>query len=116
MVFVVFVWAWFAACTASYMGVVADRGWRGSMRGRSLCVCGRQLGWSENIPVVSYIRLRGRALCCGSRLPVRYLVSEAVFPLAVVASYAAASHIAAFVTLVLSCGVLLILKESSDIS
>lgn len=62
---------------ASYLGVVAERGWAGSAEGRSECVCGRQLAGWENVPVLSWVALRGRARCCGSRIPARYVLTEA---------------------------------------
>lgn len=45
--------------------------------GRSRCVCGRQLSALENIPVVSWLALRGRARCCQAKIPVRYVLAEA---------------------------------------
>lgn len=65
------------AMIASYLGVVAERGFAGSMDGRSVCVCGRQLNWWENVPVLSWALLRGRCLCRESRLPLRYVLTEA---------------------------------------
>lgn len=41
--------------------------------GRSQCACGRQLRWSENLPVVGWMRIRGVASCCGAQVP-RYIV------------------------------------------
>lgn len=73
----VFILTWLGASTASYLGVVADRGWRGSLVGRSVCVCGRQLSWIENLPVLSYIFLKGRAKCCNAKIPGRYVRTEA---------------------------------------
>jgi leader peptidase (prepilin peptidase)/N-methyltransferase len=76
MLLSVFILTWLGASTASYLGVVADRGWRGSLVGRSVCVCGRQLSWSENIPVLSYLFLKGRAKCCSAKIPSRYVKTE----------------------------------------
>ena len=68
----------FGASIASFLCVVAERMPRGeSINGRSHCVCGRQLTWWENIPIVSWLMLRGRARCCGARIPARYVVAEA---------------------------------------
>jgi prepilin signal peptidase PulO-like enzyme (type II secretory pathway) len=78
----VFILTWLGASTASYLGVVADRGWRGSLVGRSVCVCGRQLTWSENIPVLSYLFLKGRAKCCSAKIPSRYVRTEVGLALA----------------------------------
>lgn len=41
--------------------------------GRSVCpTCGKQLKWYHNIPVVSYLFLRGRCGFCQARIPIRY--------------------------------------------
>lgn len=46
---------------------------------RSRCSkCGHVLAWYENIPVVSYLFLRGKCSECGSPYGVRYPVVEAV--------------------------------------
>ncbi len=40
--------------------------------------CGRPLAWYENIPLVSYLWLRGRCRTCRARIPPRVPVVEAV--------------------------------------
>ena len=66
------------ASFASFGCVVAERGAAGqSLSGRSACACGRQLKVVENVPVLGWLRIRGVASCCGSKLPVRYLLWEA---------------------------------------
>lgn len=43
------------------------------MRPRSMCpACRRPIRWFENIPVVSYLALRGRCAGCGIRISPRY--------------------------------------------
>jgi prepilin signal peptidase PulO-like enzyme (type II secretory pathway) len=67
----------FGAITASFLCVVAERVPRGlSLGGRSHCVCGRQLLWRENIPVLGWLRVGGVSRCCSSKIPVFYLVAE----------------------------------------
>lgn len=40
---------------------------------RSHCpACGAPIAWYDNIPVLSWLRLRGRARCCGALISVRY--------------------------------------------
>lgn len=40
---------------------------------RSYCdVCGKQLTWYENIPVFSFVWLRGRTRCCNKKLSLAY--------------------------------------------
>ena len=38
--------------------------------------CGHPIAWHENIPVVSYLRLRGRCAACGVRVSPRYPLVE----------------------------------------
>jgi leader peptidase (prepilin peptidase) / N-methyltransferase len=53
---------------------------------RSECpACGAQIAAYDNIPVLGWLLLRGRARCCGARLSLRYPLTE----LAVGALYAA---------------------------
>lgn len=48
-----------------------------SLLGRSHCPgCGAQVPWWLNVPVLSFLVLRGRARCCGARLARRYLLLE----------------------------------------
>jgi leader peptidase (prepilin peptidase)/N-methyltransferase len=44
---------------------------------RSECpVCGAQIAAYDNIPVLGWILLRGRARCCGTKLSLRYPLTE----------------------------------------
>ena len=44
---------------------------------RSFCPnCGRSLPWYENLPVLSWLWLRGRCAGCAARIPVRYPLVE----------------------------------------
>ncbi|MDD2225101.1 MAG: prepilin peptidase [Candidatus Shapirobacteria bacterium] len=46
---------------------------------RSFCdYCGRQLKWYENIPVFSWLILKGKTKCCHKKLPLSYPVVELV--------------------------------------
>ena len=38
--------------------------------------CGRRLGWYENIPVLSYVVLRGRCRGCGASVSIMYPIVE----------------------------------------
>jgi leader peptidase (prepilin peptidase) / N-methyltransferase len=40
--------------------------------------CGRAIAWYDNIPVISWIVLRGRCRGCAARIPVRYPLVEAL--------------------------------------
>ena len=72
----------------SFLTVVAHRVPRGeSIVGpRSRCPsCGAQIAAYDNLPVVSWLVLRGRARCCGAPISPRYPLTE----VAVAALYAA---------------------------
>lgn len=71
----------------SFITVVAHRVPRGeSIVGpRSRCpVCETQIAAYDNVPVISWLVLRGRARCCGAKISPRYPLTE----LAVAALYA----------------------------
>lgn len=62
---------------ASFACVVGERvAVRRSLWGRSVCVCGVPVPSWCNVPVLSWLALRGRARCCGASLPSRYVLSE----------------------------------------
>ena len=47
------------------------------VRPRSFCPgCEKTIAWYDNIPVLSYILLRGRCRKCGERIPLRYPLVE----------------------------------------
>jgi leader peptidase (prepilin peptidase) / N-methyltransferase len=61
--------ALFGGAMGSFAGVVASRGFRGSLEGRSHCDgCGRSLSWYELVPIVSYPALRGHCRTCHARV------------------------------------------------
>ena len=48
-----------------------------SLKGRSICPkCGHQLTWQDNIPVVSFILLKGRCRYCGEKISLWYPIIE----------------------------------------
>jgi leader peptidase (prepilin peptidase)/N-methyltransferase len=74
----------------SFATAVAHRAPRGmSIAGpRSQCpACGVQIAARDNVPVFSWLLLRGRARCCGARISPRYPLTE----LAVAALFAVAA-------------------------
>jgi leader peptidase (prepilin peptidase) / N-methyltransferase len=63
----------------SFLTVVAHRVPRGEsvVGGRSHCPrCGAQIAAYDNVPVVSWLVLRGRSRCCGERISGRYPLTE----------------------------------------
>jgi leader peptidase (prepilin peptidase)/N-methyltransferase len=68
-----------ALALGSFLNVVAARvpERRSLARPRSACAhCGREIAWYDNIPLVSYLLLRGRCRACGERIALRYLAVE----------------------------------------
>ena len=62
----------------------------GFVKGRSYCDnCGKSLSWLHNIPVFSYLILKGRSACCGKKISIRYPLIElaSAFGLVVLYSY-----------------------------
>ncbi len=46
--------------------------------GSRCTACGRDLAWFENIPVASWMALRGRCRACGARISIVYPLVEAI--------------------------------------
>ena len=74
----------------SFAGVIAHRLPIGEsiVTGRSRCDhCGATVAAYDNIPVLSWLLLRGRCRHCGASIPVRYPLIEAGLALAFAATY-----------------------------
>jgi leader peptidase (prepilin peptidase)/N-methyltransferase len=70
----------FGALFGSFLNVVIHRLPRGVsvVTGRSQCPgCQRTIRWSDNVPILGWIRLRGRCRDCGWKIPLRYPLVEA---------------------------------------
>ena len=70
----------------SFLNVVAARlpQRRSIAHGRSECLhCGEQIAWHDNVPLVSWLVLRGRCRSCGGSIPARYPAVELVTALLV---------------------------------
>jgi leader peptidase (prepilin peptidase) / N-methyltransferase len=69
----------FGAVIGSFLNVCIGR-WpaeQSIIRPRSRCPhCGHQLAWFENIPLLSWLVLRGRCRCCDERISVQYPLVE----------------------------------------
>jgi leader peptidase (prepilin peptidase)/N-methyltransferase len=69
------------ACAGSFLNVCVHR-WpreRSVVKPRSRCPsCGNQLAWFENIPILSWIALRGRCRCCDEPISPEYPIVELV--------------------------------------
>lgn len=74
----------------SFLNVVAARVplRRSIVRPASSCMsCGHEIAWHDNVPVVSWLALRGRCRSCGMRIPARYPAVELASGLLVAASF-----------------------------
>nr|HMQ23972.1 prepilin peptidase [Planctomycetota bacterium] len=72
----------FGLIVGSFLNVVIHRVPRRTFFGggrRSHCPgCGAAIAWHDNVPVISWVVLRGRARCCASRISARYPFVEAL--------------------------------------
>ncbi len=74
--------AGFGGIVGSFLNVVIHRLPRGEplgliRRSRSECPgCGKQIRWFDNIPVLSYIALRGKCRACGCSISLQYPLVE----------------------------------------
>jgi len=70
------------AVIGSYLNVLIyrlPRSHQESFGTRSACpACGHLIPWNLNLPVLSWILLRGRARCCAAKISLRYPLIEAV--------------------------------------
>ena len=72
---------WPALALGSFLNVVAARVplHRSIVRPASACMsCGTELAWYDNVPVLSWLVLRGRCRTCGVRISVVYPLVELV--------------------------------------
>ncbi|MDX6466384.1 MAG: leader peptidase (prepilin peptidase) / N-methyltransferase [Gaiellaceae bacterium] len=73
----------------SFLNVVAARVplRRSIVSPASACMsCGNELAWYDNVPLVSWLVLRGRCRSCGTHIPARYPAVELVTALLVAGS------------------------------
>jgi len=68
------------ACVGSFLNVCIYRIPKGEsiVTPGSHCACGAPIKWYDNIPLLSWVLLRGRARCCGRPISPRYPLVEAL--------------------------------------
>jgi len=79
-----------ALALGSFLNVVAARVplHRSVATGRSACMsCGDEIAWYDNVPVASYLALRGRCRSCGARISSLYPAVELATALLVAACF-----------------------------
>ena len=79
-IYIVFLFA-IGACVGSFLNVVVWRIPRGEsiVSPPSHCPkCGRHLKWYDNLPVIGWLKLKGRCRFCGQPISPRYPIIEAV--------------------------------------
>jgi leader peptidase (prepilin peptidase)/N-methyltransferase len=74
----------------SFLNVVAARVplHRSLVSPGSACMdCGHEIAWYDNVPILSYLLLRGRCRSCGVHIPIRYPAVELVAGVLFAASF-----------------------------
>jgi leader peptidase (prepilin peptidase)/N-methyltransferase len=81
----------FGACIGSFLNVCIYRipAERSIVTPGSHCACGKPVAWHDNIPILSWLILRGRARCCGRPFSIRYPAIELLTALLFVACWVA---------------------------
>ena len=80
----------FGLCFGSFLNVFVLRGLSGEgfVVARSKCPkCNNQLKWYMNIPLLSYIFLRGKCAFCGEKISIQYPIVEALTATSFLISY-----------------------------
>ncbi len=77
------------ACIGSFLNVCIYRLPKGEsvVTPGSHCACGQPIAWRDNIPILSWLLLRGRARCCGRSFSFRYPFIELLTALLFVACW-----------------------------
>lgn len=77
------------ACVGSFLNVCIYRipAEKSVVFPGSTCACGKPIAWHDNIPILSWLILRGRARCCGRPFSVRYPAVELLTALLFLASW-----------------------------
>lgn len=68
----------FGACIGSFLNVCIFRipAGKSIVNPPSHCACGKPIAWYDNIPILAWFFLRGRARCCGGKISFRYPLVE----------------------------------------
>lgn len=67
----------FGTCIGSFLSCLVYRLNNSNPSTSSVCDhCGKQLAWHDNIPLFSFLWLRGKSRCCRSPIPFQYFLTE----------------------------------------
>ena len=87
----------FGSCIGSFLNVCIDR-WvknQSVIKPRSHCpYCHKNIPWYLNIPVLTWLLLKGKTRCCGKPIPFRYFLSEIGIGLSAVLTFVYANDLA----------------------
>lgn len=87
--FIIFIFL-FGLCIGSFLNVVAYRIPKNKsiVKPGSFCPnCKKPIKWYGNIPIISYLVLRGKCVNCGWKIPVKYPIVELITGLLFLACY-----------------------------
>ncbi len=104
-----------ALAIGSFLNVVAARLplRRSVVSGRSACMgCGHDIAWYDNVPVVSYLALRGRCRSCSARISPLYPAVELATALLVAACFLVFGLSGQAVVAAFFCATLVVLSAS----
>lgn len=89
------------ACIGSFLNVCIFRIPAGDslIRPGSHCACGKPIQWYNNFPVFGWLRLGGKAPCCGNRISLRYPLIEGVTAVLFLACWYKFGHVSIIHTL-----------------
>jgi leader peptidase (prepilin peptidase)/N-methyltransferase len=99
------------ACIVSFLNVRIYKipSEKSIMFPRSHCKCGIQIPWWLNIPLLSWLFLRGKARCCGFSIPSRYFIVEALTAILFVMMFAVSDSPSNFIIGSGFCSLLLVI-------
>lgn len=87
----------FGSCIGSFLNVCIDR-WvknQSVIKPRSYCPhCQKNIPWYLNIPILTWLLLKGKTRCCGKPIPFRYFLSEVGIGLLAVLTFTYANSLA----------------------
>lgn len=99
------------ACVGSFLNVCIYRIPKGEsiVSPRSKCRCGKMIPFYDNIPILSWILLRGKARCCGQAISPRYIIVETLTGLIFLSLFKVYGFTSSFVVSSIFCSILIVI-------